>query len=145
MERIDDMTTSRVRSPLRGAAGPLEVVGVVTVSIVVWLLALGWDWSLVPGNRPGVRTNPQSSLDWAMFGLAAILAVGWLALRGRAVLGTVVVCAPIIVLSGWRMAASGVIGWPTGLASLIFSLSATCMITALLGAWLRHRNEAKRG
>lgn len=143
MERIDEMTTSRIRSLLGGVAGPLEVVGVAATSIVVWLSALGWDWSLVR-TSPWTVTNPQSGLDWAVLGVAALLGVGWLALRGRAVLGTVAVCVPIILLSGWRLAAAGLIGWPTDLASLVFSLSATCMLTALIGAWLRHRDEARR-
>jgi hypothetical protein len=131
VDHIHETTTSRVRTLLRGEAGPLEVAVAVVFAAVVWLLALGWDWS----------TRPQSSLDWVALGLVAVLSVGWLALRGRAVLGTIAICVPIVVLSGWRMAASDVVGWPTGLASLVFALSAICMAAALIGAWWRHRGE----
>ncbi len=134
---MENVPTSRVRSLLRSAAGPLEVVAVVAIAMLAWLLALGWSWSSATDGGASLPTHPQSSADWVPLGVVAVLGVGWLALRGRAVLGTVAVCLPIIVLSGWRMAASGVIGWPTGLSSLIFSLSAICMVTALIGTWLR--------
>lgn len=139
MDTVDEMDPSRVRAVLRGTAGPLEVLCVTGYGIIVWRLALGWDWSAVPTVIPGVETAPQTGFDWSAFGLAIMLGVGWLALRGRAVMGMVAVCVPIILLSGWRLAAAGVMGWPAGLASLVFTLTATCLVTAALGAWLRHR------
>jgi hypothetical protein len=141
MEPTNELTTSRVRSLLRGTAGPLELGAVVTFAVAVWVLSLGWDWSIGPTAPSVTRTYPQSSADWVVLGAVAMVAVAWLALRGRAIVGTVAVCLPIAVLSGWRMAAAGVIGWPTGLASLVFALSGLCMLTAIVGAWLRHRGE----
>ena len=127
----------------RGAAGPVEVGLVVLVVLGVWRLALGWDWTLVPGGRPGRDATPQSGLDWLVLGVAAMACVGWLAVRGRAVLGCVAVCVPVVIASGWRLAAAGVVGWPTEVASLIFALSLTCMTTATIGAWLRHREVVR--
>jgi hypothetical protein len=126
-----------------GAAGPVEVAAVVAIVLVVWRLVLGWDWALVPGGRSDRDVAPQSGLDWLVLGMAAMACVGWLALRGRAVLGCVAVCVPVVVVSGWRLAAAGVIGWPTELASLIFALSLTCMTTATIGAWVRHREVVR--
>jgi hypothetical protein len=127
-----------------GVAGRIEVGAVVAVVLAVWRLALGWDWTLVPGGRSGRGAAPQSGLDWLVLGLVAMVGVGWLAVRGRAVLGCVAVCVPVVVVSGWRLVAAGVIGWPTELASLIFALSLTCMTTATIGAWMRHREAARR-
>ena len=90
------MTISRVRAAAGGVARPLEVTLVVVVALAIWRIALGWNWS-----------TTQSTFEWTLLGLAAMCGVGWLALRGRAVLGTIAVCVPIIVLSGWRMAAFG--------------------------------------
>jgi hypothetical protein len=126
-----------------GAAGPVEVGTVVAIVLVVWRLVLGWDWTLVPGGRSGREVTPQTGLDWLVLGMVAMACVGWLALRGRAVVGCVAVCVPVVIASGWRLAAAGVIGWPTELASLIFALSLTCMTTATIGAWLRHREVAR--
>lgn len=143
MEHIlEEVTPVRTRTVLDRTAGLLEVACVVTFTIVVWRVVLGWDWSSVLVS--GVETTPQTGVDWTVLGIVAMLGVGWLAFRGRAVLGTVLVCVPVIVLSGWRMAVGGVIGWPTGLASLVFSLSATCMITAMIGAWVRYRAGIRR-
>lgn len=74
-----------------------------------------------------------------VFAIVVMAGVGWLGARGRAVAGTVAICAPIVLLSGWRMAASGVIEWPISLASLVFSLTIACMIAAALGALCRWR------
>ena len=126
-----------------GAAGPVEVGTVVAIVLAVWRLMLGWDWKLVPGGRSGRDAAPQSGLDWLVLGLVAMACVGWLAIRGRAVVGYVAVCVPLMIVSGWRLAAASVIGWPTELASLIFALSLTCMTTATIGAWLRHREVAR--
>jgi hypothetical protein len=120
------VTISRVRAASGGVARPPEVTAVVVASLAIWRFALGWNWSAA-----------QSTFEWTLFGLAAMVGVGWLARRGRAVLGTVAVCVPVILLSGWRMAVAAVIGWPVGLASLVFALSAICMVAALVGAWLR--------
>lgn len=132
---------ARVR---HGAAGPVEVGAVVALVLGVWRLALGWDWALVPGRQPGRDITPQTGFDWLVLGMVAMACVGWLGVRGRAVLGCVAVCVPVVIASGWRLAAAGVIGWPTELASLIFALSLTCMTTATIGAWLRHREVARR-
>src|SRR4051794_31081793 len=122
MERLDEPKTSRVRRD----AARWELGAVALVVLAAWWALLGWNWAVA-----------QTTLAWVAFGLAAMLGVGWLALRGRGTAGTVAVTVPVIVLSGWRMAASGVTGWPVGLASLIFSLSLTCMMTAILGTWVR--------
>lgn len=122
----------------RSTAGPLEVGAVVAVTAAVWRLALGWDWA-APSDERGSGTVAQTPLDWLTLAVVAVLAVGWLALRGRAVLGFVVVCVPVVVLSGWRLAAGDVVDWPSQVAALVFGLSVTCMPVALVGWWLRGR------
>lgn len=143
MGRTVERMPSRVRAVVQGDAGPLEIAAVVAVAILVWFLALGWDWSLVPGAGRGPSSAPQSGADWIVLGVVAMIGVCWLALRGRAVVGIVAVCVPIIFCSGWRLAAAGVVGWPTELAALIFALSAVCMATAGIGAWIRHRDALR--
>ena len=120
----------------RSTAGPLEIGAIVAVTVGVWLLALGWDWA-APGDERGRGTLAQTPLDWLTLAVVAVLAVGWLALRGRAVLGFVVVCVPVVVLSGWRLAAGDVLDWPSQVAALVFGLSVTCMPVALVGWWIR--------
>jgi hypothetical protein len=122
----------------RSTAGPLEVAAIVAVTLGVWRLALGWDWA-APGDERDRGTLAQTPLDWLAFAVVAVLAVGWLALRGRGVLGFVVVCVPVVVLSGWRLAAGDVLDWPSQVAALVFGLSVTCMPAALVGWWLRRR------
>ncbi|HZD97379.1 MAG TPA: hypothetical protein VE132_04360 [Micromonosporaceae bacterium] len=112
----------------RSTAGSVEIGAIVALVIGVWWLALGWDWAVA-----------QTPLDWLALAVVAVAAVGWLALRGRAVLGFVVVCVPVVVLSGWRLAAAEVLDWPSEVAALVFGLSVTCMPVALLGWWLRRR------
>jgi hypothetical protein len=125
----------RVRIAAGRVARPFEVALVATLVLVVWLLALGWDWASDAGGI--VRDPPQSTLDWVILGITAMVAAGWLGLRGRAIAGTLAVCVPVVALSGWRMAASAVVDWPTGLASLVFVLSAMCMAAAAFGAGVR--------
>ncbi len=115
-------------SARRSTAGSLEVGATVALVVGVWWLALGWDWAVA-----------QTPLDWLALAIVAAAAVGWLALRGRAVLGFVVVCVPVVVLSGWRLAAAEVLDWPSEVAALVFGLSVTCMPVALSGWWLRRR------
>ena len=112
----------------RSTAASLEVGAIVALVIGVWWLALGWDWAIA-----------QTPLHWLALAIVAVAAVGWLALRGRGVLGFVVVCVPVAVLSGWRLAAAEVVDWPSQVAALIFGLSVTCMPAALVGWWLRRR------
>jgi hypothetical protein len=125
----------------RSTAGPLEVGAIVALTIGVWRLALGWDWA-APSHERGRGTVAQTPLDWLTLAVVAVAAVGWLALRGRAVLGFVVVCVPVVVLSGWRLAAGDVLDWPSQVAALVFGLSVTCMPVALIGSWLRRRVSA---
>jgi hypothetical protein len=136
--------SKRTGRPGRAVAGPVEVGTVVAVVLAVWRLALGWDWSLVPGGRPGIDAAPQTGLGWLVLALVAIACVGWLAMRGRPVVGCFAVCVPVVLASGWRLAAGRVIGWPTELAALVFALSLTCMTTATISAWLRRRVEVHR-
>ncbi len=102
----------------------------VAVALMIWRLALGWNWS-----------SAQGTFEWTLLGTGAMVAVGWLAVRGRPVLGLLAVCAPIIVLSGWRMVAASVVDWPVGLAALVFTLTATCIFSASIGAWVRHLRD----
>ena len=104
MERLDEPTTPRARPE----AARWEIAVVVAVVLTGWRVLLGWDWAVA-----------QTTFEWVAFGLVALLGVGWLARRGRGAAGTVAVTVPVILLSGWRLAASGVTGWPVGLASLI--------------------------
>jgi hypothetical protein len=108
------------------------------VVVGVWRLALGWDWS-TSGEERHRNTVAQTPLDWLTLAIVVVVAIGWLALRGRAVLGFVAVCVPVVVLSGWRLAAGDVLDWPSQVAALIFGLSVTGMPVALLGWWLRQR------
>jgi len=139
------VTTSRSRAAVRGTAGPVEIALVVAAAVIVWWLAMGWDWSVVPADSPNSYRDPQSGLDWALVYLTAMACVGWLALRGRAVVGAVAVVLPLVVLSGWRMAAAEVIGanlWPIGLAVMIVTLAVVSAAVAAVGAWLRRRRLA---
>ena len=122
----------------RSTAGPFEVGAVVVLAIGVWRLALGWNWTPTGGER--ARSSvAQAPEDWLALAIVAVLAVGWLAARGRPVSGFLAVCVPVVVLSGWRLVAGNVLDWPTELATLVFGLSATCMPAALVGWWLRRR------
>jgi hypothetical protein len=144
MERsLDETTPSHVRAALWVAAGPVEIVAVAATAIGAWRLTLGWDWSSVPTPDPVRNTTPQSAADWVTLAVAVMLCTGWLALRGRAVAGTVAIAAPLVILSGWRMAVSGVFEWPISLASLVFSLSVICLVAASAGAWARGRRAAR--
>lgn len=125
----------------RSTAGPFEVGAIAALTIGVWRLALGWDWA-APSDERGRGTVAQTPLDWLTLAVVAVAAVGWLALRGHAVLGFVVVCVPVVVLSGWRLAAGDVLDWPSQVAALVFGLSVTCMPVALIGSWLRRRVSA---
>lgn len=122
----------------RSTAGPLEIGAIVALTVGVWILALGWDWG-PSGDIPNRGTPAQTPLDWLTLAVVAVLAVGWLALRGRAVLGFVAVCVPVAVLSGWRLEAGDVLDWPSQVAALVFGLSVTCMPAAVVGWWLRCR------
>ena len=124
------VTISRVRTASSGVARPLEVTIVVAVALVIWRVALGWNWS-----------SAQGTFEWTLLGIAVMAAVGWLAVRGRPVLGLLAVCVPIIVLSGWRMVAAPVVDWPVGLAALIFTLTAICIVSASIGAWVRRLRD----
>jgi hypothetical protein len=126
------------RTARRSTAGPLEVVVVVALTLGVWRLTLGWDWTVL-GNEPGRDKVAQNPVDWLPVVLVAMAAVGWLAVRGRPVLGFIVVCVPVVVASGWRFAVADLLDWPNQAAALIFVLSVTCMPTALAGWWLRQR------
>jgi hypothetical protein len=122
----------------RSTAGPTEVGAIVALTIGVWRLALGWDWSTSSEDhsRGAVAQTPAG---WLSLAVVAVVAIGWLALRGRAVLGFVAVCVPVVVLSGWRLVAGDVLNWPNQVAALVFGLSVTGMPVALLGWWLRRR------
>jgi hypothetical protein len=143
MERsVDETAAPRFRTHLAGAAPPWEVAVVAVVAIAVWRFTLGWNWSSIATADPVRTVAPQSDLDWIMLALAVAVAVGWLAWRGWPVVGALAIWAPIIVLSGWRLAVAGVLGWPISLASLIFVLSALCIVAGGAGAWLRHRSTS---
>jgi hypothetical protein len=140
MERsVDSTTGSRFRTLLAGAAAPWEVFVVAVVAAIAWRITLGWDWSSVPTADPVRTTAPQTDLDWLGFGVVVATGVGWLARRGCPVAGAAAIWTPIVVLSGWRLAAAGTLGWPISLASLIFVASAICIVAASAGAWMRHR------
>ena len=136
------MIPSRMRAAVRGTAGPVEIVLVVAAALAVWRLAMGWDWSVVQGDTPNDFRDPQSVSDWALLYLTAMACAGWLALRCRAILGVFVVVLPLVVLSGWRMAAAEVIGanlWPVGLAIMVYTLTAVCVGMAVTGGLVRRR------
>jgi hypothetical protein len=131
--------------PERRPAGAVEVTLVAVAAVVVWRLVMGWDWSSVPTSDPNVYRAPQTGVDWSLVYLAAMLGSGWLAFRGRPLLGPVVVVAPLVVLSGWRMAAAEVIGanlWPIGLAIVLVTMGAAAGVAAVTGRWLRRRDSA---
>jgi hypothetical protein len=145
MERsVDEKAASRFRTLLAGAAPPWEVAAVAGATVLVWRLALGWNWSSIPTADPTRTAAPQTDLDWLVLGVAVAVGVGWLARRGCPVAGAAAIWIPIIVLSGWRLAAAGVVGWPISLASLIFVVSTICIVAGGAGAWVRHRAALRR-
>ncbi|HEY2791637.1 MAG TPA: hypothetical protein VGJ28_04740 [Micromonosporaceae bacterium] len=137
-------SASRFRAFLAGTVSGWELLGVTAVAVVLWRLTLGWDWATVISAGPTGLTHtsaPQSDLDWLMLALGVTICVGWLAWRGSPVVGALLIWVPLIVLSGWRLAAAGTAGWLINLASLVFVLSAVCIVAGSVGAWLRHRSQ----
>ena len=144
MERsVDEMAVSRFRTLLAGAASPWEVAAVAGVCVVVWRLTLGWNWSSVTTANPTRTVAPQTDLDWLVLAVVVAAGVGWLARRGCPASGAAAIWMPIVVLSGWRLAAAGMPGWLISLASLIFIVSAICIIFGGAGAWMRHRSQPR--
>jgi hypothetical protein len=134
---VQDRRSSRLHSVVDGVARPLEVTTIAVGAVLVWGAALGWQWSPVPASTQGLPRAPEPGFAWVMLHVVAMLAVGWLALRGHAVAGVLAVCVPVVACACWRLAAAGVMGWPTEVSGLVFTLSATCMATAAICAWLR--------
>jgi hypothetical protein len=121
-------------SGIRARAGPAEVALVLVAVMVAWWLVMGWDWSVVPAGEAGTYRDPHGAADWMLLHAAAIAGSGWLARRGRPVLGVAGVVLVLVALSGWRMAAAEVVGanlWPAGLALLTLTLTAACTAAAL--------------
>jgi len=138
---VDEMASSRVRALFERFTGRWEVGAVAAATVVVWRLALGWDWSSVQSSDPSRLVAPQSGFDWMMLGIAIAAGIGWLSWRGYPVAGTAAIWTPVVLLSGWRLAASGILGWPISLASLIFVVSALAIVAAAVGTWLRPRRR----
>jgi len=113
------------------------VVAVATGAALIWAAALGWHWPALPATPGAPPTVPAPGIGWIALHVVAMLAVGWLALRGRAVSGVVAVCVPVVICAGWRLAGAGMVTWPTEVAALVFTLSAACMATAAVCSWLR--------
>ncbi len=126
---------------LASISEPWEVAAVTAVTIGIWRVALGWDWSSVPSADPLRSVAPQSGIDWLVLALGIAAGVGWLAWRDLPVAGTASIWLSIILLSGWRLGVSGILGWPIDLAALIFIVSAVCILAASAGTWLRRRAE----
>ncbi|MFC0527748.1 hypothetical protein [Phytohabitans kaempferiae] len=127
---------------IRARAGLVEVALVLVATVAVWRLVMGWDWSVVPGPTPDSYRDPNGAFDWVLVHATAAAGTGWLAWRGRPVLGAAGVVLALVVLSGWRMAVAEVIGanlWPVGVAMLTVTLTLTCVAAALAGGWLRQR------
>jgi hypothetical protein len=145
MERSADETfSSRVRALAERISGPWEVALLTAVAIITWWIALGWDWSSVPSTDPLRSEAPQSGPDWLILAIVIAAAVGRLAWRGYGVAGTVSIALSIVVLSGWRLSVSGILGWPIDLATLIFMTSSICIVSAALGTGLRHHADHVR-
>jgi len=141
---VQDRGPSRLHSVVDGVAGPLEVTTVSSVAVLVWAAAFGWQWSPTPASVDGLSRAPQPGFTWILLHVVAMIAVGWLALRGRAVAGVLAVCVPVVVFACWRLVGAAVMGWPTALASLVFTLSGTCMATGAICAWLRYSDTRRR-
>lgn len=135
---------SRLHSVVGGAASPIEVAAVATVTLLFWALALSWHWSPVPTPFRGLPRAPEPGFIWVLLHVLSMIAVGWLALRGRAVAGVLTVCVPVVAATCWRLAHADVLGWPTQVAGLVFTLSATCMATGAICAWLRYSDTYRR-
>jgi hypothetical protein len=145
MERsADELIPSRFRRLARGTAGAPEIIAVLLVTIVVWRLALGWDWSAVPTPDPVRDVAPQSGFDWLVLATTVSLGTGYLGFRGRAVAGILTTWTPVVILSAWRLAVSGVLAWPIALASLVFMMSAICLVAAGVGRFGRLRGGRDR-
>ena len=146
MERsADDGASSRVRELLDRIPGPWEVAAITAVTIAVWRIAFGWDWSSIPSADPLRSVAPQSGTDRLILGFAVAAGVGWLAWRGYGVAGTASIWLSVILLSGWRLSVSAVLGWPIDLAALIFFISVICIVAASLGTWMHHCAARRAG
>ncbi len=137
--------TARTPKLLSHRASIIEVIIVAAIAVGALRFFMGWDWSNVAPN--GVDPGPfaDSSVDTRHglgVGIVAALGIVWLALRGRAVFGAIAVFAPIIVVSGWRMADGRAIGanmWPIGLGILIFFGAIGCAVFGAIGTAIRRR------
>ncbi|HEY2792624.1 MAG TPA: hypothetical protein VGJ28_09720 [Micromonosporaceae bacterium] len=124
-------------------ASLLEVAAAAALSLLVWRLAMGWDWSTVAadGIAPGPFTDTAANTRHGIVvGAVAAVAIVWLALRGRAIVGAAAVFVPIVVGSGWRMSAARTPDasiWPVGLALLIIAGTAGSVLLAGVSAAVR--------
>jgi hypothetical protein len=119
------------------------IVITAALPLLAWRLLMGWDWSTASpdGSGPGPFSNTQlNEKHGIVVGLVAALAIVWLGLRGRAVVGALAVFVPIVVASGWRMSAARTPDasfWPIGLALLIIAGGAGCVLLAGVSAAIR--------
>lgn len=136
----------RVRGLERASrpAGIVEVVIVAALAAGAWRLFMGWDWNTVAPNYsdPGPFSDTAANTrHGVVVGVVAAIAITWLALRGRPILGAIAVFAPIVLLSGSRMAVTrdndGL--WPIGLGILVFFGAMGCVVFAGAGTLLRRR------
>ncbi|MBM7784073.1 hypothetical protein [Tenggerimyces flavus] len=126
-------------------AGPAELSLVALLAIGVWWLVLGWNWDVVPAGTPNDFTDPHSTLDWVLVGIAVLVGAAWLGLRGRPFAAVLMVVVPIVALSAWRMADAETIGanlWPIGALVLLLAYGATAAAGSVLGLVVR-RARAK--
>ncbi len=121
----------------KSQAGLPEITAAAALVLGLWLLAMGWDWSVAQVNGSKYDyAPPQSYLDWGIIYVAAALGAFWLGFRGRPIVGALAVAVPVLALSGWRAAASEVIGanmWPLALGFWILTLGGAVAVAASVG------------
>jgi hypothetical protein len=138
----------RLRAISRRRASIVECVVVAAIVLAMWRVLLGWDWTTFDdAGRPGPWADTAANIRHAtVVGLIAIIALAWLGLRGRAIVGLVLIFGGLVVLSGSRMAvARGGDGlWPIGLGIFIAFGGAGALLVAWLAALARRKLRGER-
>jgi hypothetical protein len=137
-----------LRAVSRRRASIVECAVVAAVVLAAWRLLLGWDWTTFDDDgRPGPWADTAANIRHAtVVGLVAIIALLWLRLRGRAIIGLVLIFGGLVVLSGSRMAtARGSDGlWPIGLGIFIVVGGVGAFLVAWLAALARRGLSGER-
>lgn len=138
-----------LRAISRRRASIVECVVVAAIVLAMWRLLLGWDWTTFDDEgRPGPWADTATNIRHAtVVGLIAIIALVWLGLRGRAIVGLVLIFGVLVVMSGSRMAVAQEADasfWPIGLGIFIVFGGAGALLVAWLAALARRTLRDER-